>query len=59
MNNTAAVFLPTLDRVLLSWVMVLLKLMYLKSLIQAKKTQMATALLFCLLQLPKTVKSAN
>jgi hypothetical protein len=35
-------------RVLLSWVIVLLKEMYLKSLIQEKKTQMAMMLLFCL-----------
>jgi len=35
------------ESVLLSWVMVLLKLMYLKSLIHEKKTQMAMALLFC------------
>ena len=37
----------TRDRVLLSCVMVLLKLMYLKSLIQAKNTHMATAELNC------------
>ena len=48
----------TLDIVLESWVIVLLKEMYLNSLIQEKNTQIATTLLFSLDLYKKARKEA-
>ena len=49
----------TRDKVLESWVIVLLKEMYLNNLIHEKNTQTAMALLFCFVKSAKLVKSAN